>query len=604
MTDNYEEKQPKKRGAGIVVLIVCACLTVILLGGYLSLCAWAGSHITPGGMAAGVPLSGLNHEEAALRLEQAAQAWQDKTVELTCNGTVIPFELGKAGLAFDTDAVLEKLTDHAPFLQRGINWISRTREAAFWRYQAVNSLVFENRLYLDGLLTEVNTTLTQPVVQHEAQVQEHGIRFVRGTAGQSVDTAEVETALLTRIETACDFSPLELTATVTQPDAFDFFALHQQIYVAPADAVLDPETVQIIPSVTGVSFDVAAAQTQLEVAQPGETFEIPFLYTEPEITTEKLNSALFADKLGQAYSWVSGSKARQANVKLAGELCHDTILLPGEEFSYWAKIQPCTLEQGFQNAPTYLNGNTVDGVGGGVCQMSSSIYTAALQANLEIVQRRPHTYAVGYLPNGSDAMVNGGNSDLRFQNNTEYPIKIVVILKGQNLTVQLWGTKTDDTYVKMEFKDLKKDPYEVIYKIDNSIPAGTKKQDVSGYTGYKTEAYRCVYAGDGTLLSRTLESVNSYRRRDAVVRIHSADAALYNVDPVTGEKLPEPVIAPQPVPEPEPSPEPSPEPAPVPGTEVTPEAAPAPEVPGAETGDPAAGDEQADALLEENRPAA
>ena len=599
MTDNYEEKQPKKRGAGIVVLIVCACLIVVLLGGYLGLCVWAGSHITPGGMAAGVPLSGLNHEEAMLQLEQAAQEWQDKTVELTCNGAVIPFELGKAGLAFDTDAVLEKLTDHGPFLQRGINWISRTREATFWRYQAVNSLVFENRLYLDGLLTELNTTLTQPVVQHEAQVQEQGIRFIRGTAGQSVDTTQVETALLTRIETARDFGPLELTATVTQPDAFDFFALHQQIYIAPADAVLDPETVQIIPSVTGVYFDVAEAQTQFTATQPGESFEIPFLYAEPEITTEKLNSALCADKLGQAYSWVSGSKARQANVKLAGELCHDTILLPGEEFSYWDKIQPCTLEQGFQNAPTYLNGNTVDGVGGGICQMSSSVYTAALQANLEIVQRRPHTYAVGYLPNGSDAMVNGGSSDFRFKNNTEYPVKIVVILKGQNLTVQIWGTKTDDTYVKMEFKELKKDPYDVIYKIDNSIPTGTKKEDVSGYTGYKTEVYRCVYAGDGTLLSRTLESVNSYRRRDAVVRIHSADAALYNVDPVTGEKLPEPVIAPQPVPGQDPTLELTPAPEVTPNPEVIPE----PEFPAPEANDWAVDQEQT-GTIEEAQPAA
>lgn len=222
------------------------------------------------------------------------------------------------------------------------------------------------------------------------------------------------------------------------------------MYAEPQNAELDPETYEIAPSTDGLSFDVAAAQALFERAESGESFLIPLERTAPEITTEKLEASLFADLLSEAESKVGGTSNRISNVRLAGSMCDGSIVLPGEEFSYWSKISPCSAAQGFLPAPAYSNGKTVQATGGGVCQMSSTIYYAALKSNLEIVERRPHTYAVDYVPDGCDAMFSGGSSDFRFKNNTDYPIKIVVNYEAPKLTVQIWGTKTDDTYVEME----------------------------------------------------------------------------------------------------------------------------------------------------------
>lgn len=568
----------KKSSRAPVGLIVVLCAVAAVAALYLGLCVWAGGHILPNSSAAGVELGGLSHAAAEKQMQQAAQEFRDKTVNLTCGGVSIPCELGKAGLSWDSAQVLSQLSSEGSFFTRGAAWL---RALGGERSVDEGALRFEDQLYMDGLITELTSAMSNPVEQHSVAVGETEIRITAGHAGQSIDTTTVEAVLCERIANGRDYSDLALEAVVTQPDALDLESLHAEIYVEPMNAALNGETFEITPSVTGVSFDIPTAQALFERAEAGETVVVPLVFTQPEVTTELMEASLFANVLGEAKSTVSGSAARKSNVKLACSMVTETILLPGEEFSYWSMITPCSKEQGFQDAPTYVNGETVPGVGGGVCQVSSSIYTATLYANLEIVQRNQHTYAVGYLPDGNDAMVNGGSSDFKFRNSTEWPIKIVAGVEGSKLTVQILGTKTDDTYVKLEFVELSSNPYETIYQIDNSVPAGTPKEKTSGYRGRKTETYRCIYDGNGNLIGRTLENKNSYARRDRILLINSADAAKYNVDPVSGAKLPESQVTPAPAVSATPavSTTPVPETTPAPSAEPTPEVTPPADLP-------------------------
>lgn len=563
-TKNAEEnttKSTKKRSAVPAVIAICAVVFIAMV--YVGLCVWADSHVLPNSSVLGVELGGLSHDDAKMRLEQAEEKWQNQTVALTYNGKSVLCELGKAAPTFNITDILFQLTAEGhqtpgatPFFQRGIVWLETLINNGTHKPET-QILYFENQLYMDGLLTELNSTLSNPVEQHSVKVSETDITVTMGHAGQAIDTATVEETLLAKM-IAEDYSDLALEASITQPDPIVFEALYSEIYVNPVDSALDRETYEIIPHVTGVSFDLGLARNRYATAEEDEIFSVPLVFTEPEITTTVMEESLFADVLGEAKSWVSGSSGRKSNVKLAASFCDGTILLPGDEFSYWSMIAPCTVEQGFQPAPTYLDGKTVDGIGGGVCQVSSSIYTAALYSNLEIVQRNQHTYAVGYLPDGCDAMVSSGTSDFKFKNNTEWPLKITAGVSNGQLTVQILGTKVGDTYVKLEFNELSRTPHSTVYKIDNTIPVGTTKEEANGYTGRKNETYRCVYAGDGTLISRTLENKNNYRMRDEIILINSADAYKYGVDPVTGEKLPEgTVITPTPTPTATPEPTPS-----------------------------------------------
>lgn len=571
---NMEENRVEKKSRLPLVLgIVGICLLGALAAAWLVFCGWAGTHALPGSTVAGLEMGGLERQEVAERL---TYNYAPTTIELKCGDESVTFVSGKAGLRFDTDLIMERITaQDRPYFLRGVAWLKALNGGESRSTDAVLGNFIEER-YVSELLKQLGQAFDTPVVQHTFLLKDNVLFVTRGSEGYALPRAELETQLRTKLETQ-DYSDIVLESVITQPDEPDFASIAKSVYVEKTDAYMEPETHEIVEHVVGVELDVSAARAAFAGCKEGETVRVPLTLTEPEITTEVFEQLLFRDKLGQAISWVSGTENRLANVTLAGQFCHETILLPGEEFSYWAKIDPCTAAQGFKPAPSYLNGDTVDSIGGGICQMSSSIYTAALYANLEIVQRHQHTYAVGYLPDGSDAMVNGGAADFRFKNNTQFPIKIVVELENRNLTVQLWGTKTDDTYVKMEYIELERTPFEVFYQIDDTVPVGTTKEKVGGYTGRKNESYRCVYDGDGTLLSRTRENKNNYRKRDEIILINSADAYKYNVDPVTGEKLPQPVVTPDPGLAPDPGETVAPEVTPVPEEIPVPEVTPVPE---------------------------
>ena len=469
-------KRVKKSYKGLVAAIICGCLVLAVAGAYIGLCSWASDRVLPNSVVQGLHLEGLKRDQAEERLQELSTRYDNITIDMVYDGTVTVFEASKADVSFNIDAALDEVTVGGSFLGRGAAWLGAMGGEGI---QTEQPMMFAEPIYIDGLVTELNTLLTNPVEQHSFAVEEGSIRVVRGWAGQAIHTEDLENALLEKV-LAGDSSPLMLEGTITEPDALDFQALYDQVYIEPVDAALDLESLTIVPHVTGVSIDVDAAKKQFNSTAPGDFFLVEPIYTEPTVTTEILTENLFAHKLGDAYSYVSGSNARASNVALAGSLCHETILLPGGEFSYWNAIAPCSEEQGFKDAPTYYYGKTVPGIGGGICQVSSTIYTAVLESNLEVLERNPHSYVPGYLPNGSDAMVNdGGDSDFVFKNNTDYPIQIRVISKGRNLTVEIWGTKTDDTYVVMEHYDLEVKPHTTIYKIDPSIPAGSPREDVS-----------------------------------------------------------------------------------------------------------------------------
>lgn len=552
-------------------LVIPLVLLAVLIAVYAGLCLWValGGRVLPGVSAGGELLGNLTREEVRQRLSSVN--------EVRLDALRVPFTYGENGSAeipgswasLDAEAAAQaawRVGREGFPLTYGYHFLS-----GFFRPVQVGIplvLTQEGNGQLDALLRSEESPLAESFYVQGSDA----IHVTKGIPVLQYDRDQVRLALLDSLAQALEASSqpqaVHADPAVTQPAPIDWQALAQQLLVEPTDAALNPETLEIIPSVTGVSLDTALAAGLYDAAPSGGTVTIPLTFTEPEITTEELEATLFHDLLGEATSHVNGVANRVSNVKLALELCKDVILMPGDVFSYWDRIGPCSAAQGFLPAPSYVNGQTVNSIGGGVCQVSSSIYYASLLSNLEIVERRNHSYAVGYLPDGADATVFSGNPDFRFKNNTDYPIKITGTLKDRELSVQIWGTKTDDTYVKMQFVELSRTAPETVYKPDESVPVGTTKVSVTPYTGRKTEAYRCIYSADGTLLSKTLESVSNYQKRDKVVLYNPADAYLY--DPSAS---PSPSAAPDqpPVETPEVTPAPLPtETAPAPSQDPAP----------------------------------
>ncbi|MCC8075011.1 MAG: VanW family protein [Clostridiales bacterium] len=522
--DEQKEKHQPKRAKGVTLglgtrgkLILAAVVLALLLGGYTALCAAVNTaQILPKTVVNGVTLGGMTQEEATAALEaDFTERYSGSQLTVTANGEDYTVAVGES-LTMDIEtAVQEALTQRA-FFTRGAYLVRAYLFGSQWTVLPTvgDSEALAQAVEDSGLL-DIDTT-----VQTSYEVEDGQLVFTMGTTGNSVD----EDGLLEQLNAAIEAGDYEsaidcpmLTGTV---EPVDVDAVYEELYVEAANATLDPDNdYSIVESVTGVSFDKDTVQTALDAAAEGDTVAIDLDYEEPEVTTQKLEDGLFANYLGTYTTKVSGTTNRISNVKLAAEKVSGTILLSGEVFSYNDTVGERTAANGFKEAAAYLNGDTVQELGGGICQVSSTLYAACLYSNLEIVQRQNHTYASSYIDLGLDATVSWGGPDYQFCNNTLYPIKIVADYADGYLSVTILGTKTNENYVKMVSETLETIAYSTITKDDSSQYEGESTVTQKGENGYKVQTYRQVYDGDGNLLSEEKEAYSVYSKHDEIVYV-------------------------------------------------------------------------------------
>lgn len=357
------------------------------------------------------------------------------------------------------------------------------------------------------------------------EVEEDALKLTKAQDGRSVDRLTLKARLDDADADDSGARSVDLPYMVVAADHGDLNALSEKLGGEVANASYDAETNTIIPERAAVNFNVAQAQMLLDAAAPGETVTVPATAEKPEVTAEVLKDVLFRDVLGTYTTRVGGAAGRRANVKLTAERVNGFVMNSGEEFNYYTLCGPFSKANGYQSAPGYLRGKTVDMDGGGACQCSSTTYAAALTANLEIVARTAHGFASDYIGLGLDATVSGGGPDFIFRNNTAYPIKIETVYgKDHRLTVNILGTKTDDTYVKMRSVVLSSTPYAEEFVETHELAPGQTKVEQTPYTGYVVDTYRELYDGKGNLISSDYETRSRYKVRNRVTLVGAGAA--------------------------------------------------------------------------------
>ena len=554
-----EENKPGKRlaeGAGMSPaakrgLIVVIALVAVLVAAYIALCAYVGTRgsILPRVTAGGVDVGGLTWQQAQARIEtELTGGYQSAGVTLNVDGVQGEWTVPGSAVAADAEAAAVEAANWghtSGFFAQGGLFLSTLVTG----HDVAVPAAFTSRgeAEIDALLGRIEGELGGTVEETTWSVVGDELVFILGTPGRAFDFSQVKGQILDRFTSGGDGGPIVLAPQVTDPAPVDLEELHSQVFAQVQDASLDPETFDITPSVTGLDFNAAQVQSALDGAAWGERVAVALDVTEPKVTTENLRELLFRDVLGEASSKVSGSAARRNNVKLAAASYNERILLPGEVFSYNDTTGSRTADKGYQAAPVYKGGKSVDEVGGGICQPSSTLYYAVLNANLKIVERHNHQFAVGYVPDGMDATVYFGSLDFKFENDTDYPIKILETYENNRLTVQILGTSTTGTTVKMTNEVYEWIPYTTVYQVDPTVPVGTVKEAQNGYNGRKAKSYRNVYDENGELVSSTLETTNKYNVRERILLVNPADAAQYGLSP-DGSALPAVTPAPAPTP--------------------------------------------------------
>ena len=246
-----------------------------------------------------------------------------------------------------------------------------------------------------------------------------------------------------------------------------------------------------------------------------DTIDIPMHELVPSITKEMLQSKYVKRGQGYTTSFSDSTKNRKYNIRYGAEKINGTILKPGDVFSANETLGKRTRSNGWKNAGAYEGGEVVQQAGGGVCQLSSTLYNAVLYADLEIVERRNHSMPVHYVNRGRDATINsvGNIIDFKFRNNTSSDIIIIAYTVGNNLNMEIYGVPFEtDEYDRIEIrtKQTGSTSIKTEYTYDNNKPTSYKKTTSNGSKGYTVRTYKDYYKGDVRVKTDDL-GVSSYK---------------------------------------------------------------------------------------------
>lgn len=372
-------------------------------------------------------------------------------IDLTCSENSVELPLESLEIKFNNTETTSNIFESG----NAYNTVARAIKFLFCKLHKTDiTPVYEyNR---DALLNAVDAAAKDYEIEPVGVTFELGTDKVvlhKQTDGLKVDRKAVEASVDDSIK-AMRFSEIALTPEPVHPDDFDFNSFYSWLTSDAEDAYYEKDAdghVSIHHEKLKCIVDrdtVKSAIDRLKTSDSG-TVDFGVETEQPENTAEKLQQILYIDKLSSYSTNYGGTAARVNNVQLATSRINGYEMLPGEEFSYDKTILPRRSSNGYQAAPVYVGNKVESGMGGGICQPSSTLYCAALYANLEITERHNHSLLVSYLPPGLDATIAEGVLDLKFKNNTPYPIKIAASASGGTVTFSIWGYNPDRYSVEL-----------------------------------------------------------------------------------------------------------------------------------------------------------
>lgn len=330
--------------------------------------------------------------------------------------------------------------------------IGRTQNVVkdLWEYaKTLNDTVNiePNLLYEEEILNEMLRNLQEqlPKVQeYDYFIENDELLINRGKSGVGLHLEELKNKILENLRDRRFDEEIQIPTYEILPKEIDLQAIHSEIYQEPRDAYVTENPFEIHEQVIGRDFNIEEAQKNIDNVPKNAPYKIKLKFTNPNIFVKDLN--IFPHQLSTFSTNYVNNPSRTTNLRIAASKINGTILMPGEKFSFNQVVGERTIAAGYKNAAIFVNGQVEDGLAGGICQISSTLYDAIIAANLQITERHNHSLLTSYLPGGKDATVVWGRYDFQFVNNREYPIKIEMTVQNGIATVAVYGIRSNQEY--------------------------------------------------------------------------------------------------------------------------------------------------------------
>ena len=520
--NRYEENLTKKSGIkwmvalailGIVILIAVLFSTIFALANI------SNTTILDGVSIKGIELKGLTKDEATAKVTEQLKKELERNIVLNYQ----EYSTTTNGVQIEAIYNIEEVIKEAYSIGRRGNIFQNNYEILKCLIEGINiepQLSYKEDI-LNNVISDINTKIPGALKEYSYYIENGNLIITAGVQGIAAQEERLKTQIVSAISSSTEEDDeIQIPTKVVEPKQIDMNKIHQEIYTEPKDAYYTTEPFTIYPHVDGVDFAISMEEAVAMVQTPSTEYIVPLKYTSPAVTTNKIGTEAFPNLLSTfSTKYDITNQNRSNNLALAAQKINGTILMPGEEFSYNKVVGERTIAAGYKEAKIYSAGKIVDGLGGGICQISSTLYNTALYANLEITSRRNHQFTTSYVKAGLDATVVYGSTDFKFVNSRKYPIKIVAEVKNGIAKMDIYGVKEEVEYeVKLEPVVLNYIPYKTQYVTDTSLAKGEQVVKQKGSNGCKTVTYKYLLQ-NGNIISKTEISRDTYNAVPKIVHV-------------------------------------------------------------------------------------
>lgn len=520
-------KAPAKKKAspkiGLILGIISGALVLALVIGVLiyGVVLKNGDTIYPNVYVAGINVGGMTRQRAIAAVDEAiAASYASATLKVQLPDRTISFSPEQTNVALDADEAIEEALaygrDGNPFSAVTNYFSCRTTE----HYIDLQTILNLDTQYIRDLIEEVAAEVESDPIPSEVHYDEEKGRIMVTVGYPDRDlNADGLYEVVYNAFMNSDFTPLSWDYDEIPCELVDLEPYYEEYCTEVQDAVYDEETHTIVDEIPGFGFNLEAANQKLATAAPGSEVVIQLEELEPETTRQELEDTMFGESLFAFSSPYVVNSNRTNNLTLACEAINGTILNPGEVFSFNNVVGERTAAKGYLPATVYSGGQSLEELGGGVCQVASTIYYCTLHLNMEQIERQPHQFAVTYVDFGMDATVYWGHIDYQFRNTLSNPVMILANTENGHVNISFMGVPDTDNYVKMSYVILETYPWQEVKEVDETLPVGHSEVKVTPYTGYKVVTYKAIYDAAGNELSKTQEAISVYDKRDKTILV-------------------------------------------------------------------------------------
>lgn len=517
MEPEVQVKRPVRNKSKIILIVLLGVIALMLLSASVFAYMILQNDKTYKGVSiAGLDVSGLDRQSILQLLETKITKPADGLqIKLKSGNVEKEMSFPELGVKYDVKSASEKAYS-----------VGRTGNVFERLYDIANAAIHGTQIdvpqsfdqeKLTDFVSQFSAAIFRNVKENALLITDNSVVIRSGRHGEDIDSKSTIDLIKKMIESGKG-GTIEPQIIITNPARFNVDDLYNQIESEPVDAGYKVENEQLVmvPHVMGRKIDkTALANIVAEVEKTEDTERsLPVTFIKPEITSDIVSSMLFRDELASYSTTFStateNGRNRKYNMGLAVAKIDGLILLPGDEFSYNDVVGPRDVEHGYKEAHVYINGRVENGIGGGICQVSTTLYNAVLKADLTVKERRSHSFTVGYVPLGQDATAYYGGTDFRFINSTRWPIRLNATVSGNRVSVKFTGTnETPGKTVIISNKILSHTPFATKYVDDPTLPYGKTTIQQEGSDGYVVENYKTIKL-DGKVISQTKLSTSKY----------------------------------------------------------------------------------------------